>query len=103
MRGPDRARGTAVRHPLERLRGAVGRSTLRRMSGHCDVDDAATMMGQDHEYEQQSICDRRHDKEISRRDLMHVIGEECPPGLRRRTTVPRHVLRDRSLADADAE
>jgi hypothetical protein len=35
--------------------------------------------------------------------LKPMIGEEFPPGLRRRTAVPGHVLRDRSLTDADAE
>jgi hypothetical protein len=47
------------------------------MSGHRNVDDAATMMGQDHECEQQSMRDGRHDEEISCRDLM-VAGWARP-------------------------
>jgi hypothetical protein len=42
------------------------------------VDDATTIMGQDHQHEQQSIRRGWYDKEISGDDLMHMIGEKRP-------------------------
>ena len=61
----------------ELLRGPEG----RRMRGHCDVSDAAALMGEDDQHEQQSIRDSRHDEEIGGRDLVDMIGEKRPPGL----------------------
>jgi hypothetical protein len=50
----------------ELLRGPEG----RRMRGNCDVSDAAALMGEDDQHEQQSIRDGRHDEEIGGRDLV---------------------------------
>jgi hypothetical protein len=73
------------------------------MGGHRDVDDAATVMGQDDQHEQQSIRHSGYDEEVSGCDLMDMIREERPPCLGWRAVTARHVLRDRRLADVDAQ
>jgi hypothetical protein len=45
--------------------------------------------------------DRRHDEEVGGHDLAGMIGEECPPRLRRWTWVPSHVRGDGRLTDRD--
>ena len=73
-------RGSVFRKGLaELLRGPTG----RRMRGDPDVNDAATPVGQNDQYEQQSIRDGGHDEEIGGHDLIDVIGEERPPRLGR--------------------
>ena len=62
------------------------------MRGNADVHDAATVMGQDDQHEQQSIRDGGHDEEIGGHDLIDVIGKERPPGLGRRAPPADHVL-----------
>jgi hypothetical protein len=73
------------------------------MCGHRDVDNATTLMGQDDQHEQQSIRDGGHDEEIGRYHLIHMIGEECPPGLGGRAAAARHVSGHGRLTDVDAE
>ena len=59
----------------ELLRRPRGRGTL----GDCDVHDASALVGEEHE--QQSARGRRHDEEVRRRDLVHVIRQERAPRL----------------------
>jgi hypothetical protein len=68
------------------------------MRGHRDVDDAATVMGKDHQHEQQSIRSGGHDEEVGGCDLVEMIGKERPPCLGRRALTTCHVLRDSRLA-----
>ena len=94
------ARGRVLRKGLaELLRGPTG----RRMRGDPDVNDAATPVGQNDQYEQQSIRDGGHDEEIGGHDLIDVIGEERPPRLGRWSSVSGHVFGDRGLADVCAK
>jgi hypothetical protein len=51
------------------------------MRGHRHVDDAATVMGQDHQSEQQSIRCGGHDEEVRGLDLLDMLGEEGSPCL----------------------
>jgi hypothetical protein len=45
-----------------------------------DVHDAATLVGEDHQDEQQPTCRRRHDEEICGGDLLDVIRQKRAPG-----------------------
>ena len=47
---------------------------------------------------------RRHDKQVHRCHLWHVVAQKRPPALAGRSVVPvRHVLRDSGLSDMEAE
>ena len=46
---------------------------------------------------------RRHHEEVHRRDVLHVVLEEGPLGLRRRLARPWHEAPDRSFGDVDAQ
>jgi hypothetical protein len=93
-------RGRVVRKGLAEL---LGGPEGGRMRGDRDMNDAATLMGQDDQHEQQSICDSLHDEEIGGRDLIDVIGEERAPSLGRRAPVASHVSGHGRLTDVDAE
>ena len=62
------------------------------MVGDRDVDDLSTLVLKDHENKEKPERDRRHDEQIVGPDLGCVIGEEGPPRLRRRSSVPAHVF-----------
>jgi hypothetical protein len=94
------ARGRVLRKGLAELLRGPERG---RMCGHREVDNATTLMGQDDQHEQQSIRDGGHDEEIGGYHLIHMIGEECPPGLGRRASAARHVSGHGRLTDVDAE
>jgi hypothetical protein len=51
------------------------------MLGDGHVDDAATIVCEDDQYEQQPERDRRHDEQVGGHDLARVIGEKRPPRL----------------------
>ena len=74
-----------------------------RAVGHRGVRDAATLVREDDEYEQQAVGDRRDDEEIGGRDLVAVIGQEAAPRLRGRCGLAREVLRHRRPRDLHAQ
>ena len=57
------------------------RPRRRRMRSHSDVHDAPPMVGKQDKHEQQATGRRRHDEEVGRHDLVHVIRQERAPGL----------------------
>ena len=71
--------------------------------GDRHVGDSSTVMRDDHEHEQQSERDRRHDEEVGGHDLARVIGEEGPPRLGRWTGMPSQVFGDGGLTDRDPQ
>ena len=48
----------------KRLTELLGRPRRRRTLGDRDVHDAAALMGEDHQHEQQSTSGGRHDEEV---------------------------------------
>jgi hypothetical protein len=52
--------------------------------GHAEVDDAPAMVGEQNEDEEHPQARRGHREEIDRDQVPDVVGEERPPGLRRR-------------------
>ena len=69
--------------------------------GYAEMHDAATLVVQDDEHEQEPKRSSRYDEEIDRRQTAHMVPKECPPGLRWRLRVPDHVLGDSGLTDLD--
>src|SRR2546426_176014 len=68
------------------LRGPGGGGTL----SHVEVDDATSMMKQDNEYVEHPKGRGRHDEEVDRDEICHVVLEERSPSLRRRFRATRH-------------
>jgi hypothetical protein len=73
------------------------------MRGHADMNQLSSPVMQDDEAKQHPQCDCRNDEEINGGDRLGVIVQEGPPGLRRRSPVPRHVLRHCRLGNIDPE
>ena len=72
------------------------------MFGDRHMGDASTVVLEDDEHEQQPEGHRRHDEQIGGHDLARVVGEEGPPGVRRRARMPFHECRDGRLTDRDS-
>jgi hypothetical protein len=67
------------------------------------VDDPASVVGQDDQYEQHMEANRRDGEEVQRYQLLGVVGQEGPPRRRRRLARTDPVLVDRGLGDIDAQ
>ena len=74
-----------------------------RMGGHPQPEELPARMLQDQKSIQQPKRDRRHHKQIHRRDAVGMIVKEGLPALRRWAPPLRHVLCHRGLPDIDAE
>lgn len=67
------------------------------------MNRTSPVMVENHEDEQELERNRWNDKEICRNQVLSVIPEKGPPGLRRWLPVPDHVFRDRCLRHWNAE
>ena len=87
--GPIPAKGVITianeipRHlvPRKRLTELLGGPRRRGMAGDGHVYDAATLMRQNDQHEQESTRGGRHDEEIGGRDLADMIREKRAPRL----------------------
>ncbi len=68
-----------ARCPTERVAELLVGPRRRGMLGHVDMQDAAAVMGEDDEDEEDPPRDGRDDKEVDRGQLAHVICEERAP------------------------
>jgi len=73
------------------------------MSGHMEVQDATSVMGQPQKQVEYLEADRRHREEVDRNQLLCVILQECAPGLRWGFARGQHIVADPALSDVDAE
>src|SRR3974377_1448999 len=80
------------RVPREGLQKLLGRPLRRRMAGDREVHEPTAVMAKDYEHKQQAKCGGWNDEEISRDEILDVIGQKPTPGLGRRVPVPHHVL-----------
>ena len=71
----------------KRFQDLQGRPGGGRMPGHVEMNHPAPTMGQDYQNEQNPKRRGGHGKEIDRDQIVHVIVEECLPGLRRRSAI----------------
>jgi hypothetical protein len=67
------------------------------------VHDAAALMLQDNEHEQDPERNGRHDEEVNRCQAFQMVPQEGAPGRRRRLGTVDHVLRNGRLTDLDAQ
>ena len=81
----------------------VGRPRGRRVPGHVDMQDLASVMGQHDEHKQHPKCKRWDHEEVDRDELADVIRQEGAPGLGRRGPTTHHVVPNRGFSDRDAE
>src|SRR5260370_8808048 len=88
--------------PRERL-GDLARDPLRGwVCRHAKRHPKPPSVAHNDKTIQNLECDRRHDKEVDRRDAVDVIAEERPPPLRRCPRVSAHVPSTRRLAYPEA-
>jgi hypothetical protein len=74
-----------------------------RMSGHIEVQDATSVMGQHQKHVEYLEADRRHREEVDRNQLLRVILQECAPGLRRGFAGAHDVYAETTLPDVAAK
>ena len=74
----------------------------RRTVGDVDMHDAASFVFEHHEDVEKAEGHCRHDEEVDGDEILAVIQQERAPSLRRRLSVPHHLLADAGLADLDA-
>src|SRR5215472_8475064 len=67
------------------------------------MQNAPPVVREHQEHIQDLKPDRRYRKEVDRNQGLHVIIEECPPGLGGRISAPDHILAHARLADVDAQ
>ena len=67
--------------PRKRLAELLGGPRRRRVGGDRDVHDTATLVRQDDQHEEQSICGGGHHEEIGGCDLADMIREKRAPRL----------------------
>src|SRR6266567_236431 len=85
----------------ERFQDLLSGPSRRRMFGHVEMNHPAPTMDQNHQNEQNPKSRGGHGKEIDRDQILHVIVEECLPGLRRRSTLSGQESRHGSFRDVD--
>ncbi len=69
------------------------RSPLRgRVGGHGEVDGPTAIMRQHNEDEEHPERGGRHDKEVSRHQVFHVVFQEGLPSLGRGSAIVDHVF-----------
>ena len=73
------------------------------VGGHIEVENAASVMGQNEKHVKNLEADRGHGEEIDGDQLLDMIREEGAPSLRRRFMAAQHVFADAALSDLDAE
>jgi hypothetical protein len=73
------------------------------MGGDSDVNDAAAIVGQHHQDEQETVRRGRDHEQIGCHELSHVIRQERAPCLRGWLPMADHVFRDGGLTHVNPE
>jgi len=81
----------------------LGRPGARGMFGHVEVEDAAALVGQHDEDEEDVQVSGGNGEEVDRDEVADMVGEERSPGLRRGWAALREQPRDGALGQVDAE
>jgi hypothetical protein len=80
--------------------GNLARNPIRRWAArYSNMDELSAVEPNDDEAIKHAEGERRHDEQVHRGDLWHMVAQKCPPALARRSAVPLHVLRDGGLSD----
>ena len=89
--------------PGEGLDQLPGRPFCGGMSGYAKVKESAAIMRQNQKNEEQTESRRGNHKEVRRDQILGMILQEGPPGLRGWLAVVNHVFGARRLREVDAE
>jgi hypothetical protein len=89
--------------PRERLNELLRRPLGSGIGRDVEMEWASPLVCQDHKDIQHSKTDSRHNEEVSRNQLLHMVAKESTPRLRWRPLLARHVLRDRGLGYFDTK
>ena len=89
--------------PWKCLDHLLCRPLARGVLGDIEVDNLAAFVPQHQEHVEDPKGGCVDGEKVDGYEILGMIVEECPPGLRRRISVPDHVLGDRGLGDIDAE
>ena len=73
------------------------------VGGHIEVENAASVMGQNEKHVKNLEADCGHGEKIDGDQLLDMIREEGAPSLRRRFMAAQHVFADAALSDVDAK
>ena len=73
------------------------------VGGHIEVEDAASVMGQNEKHVENLEADRGHGEKIDGDQLLDMIVEESVPSLRRRFMAAHDVFADAALSDVNAK
>ena len=73
------------------------------MLGDVEVDDPPAMVDKQHEDEQDAEARGGHGEEIDADQVLDMVVEECPPGLRGRGTPSRHEAGHGTLGHLDTD
>jgi hypothetical protein len=73
------------------------------MLGDVEVDDPPAVVSEHHEDEEDAEASGRHGEEVDRDQVLDMVSEERPPGLRGAGAVLRHEAGHGALGDIDAE
>ena len=65
--------------PWERVNDLLGGPRCSRVRGDVDMDETSSLVGQDEQGERHVVGERRHDKEIQGRQILHVVFQEGLP------------------------
>ncbi len=86
------SRHGVIREGLAGLLCCPGR---RWIGGNIDVQDSSVIVTKKNKDIEHLECDRRYGEEVTGNNLIGMVGQECPPGLRWRLGLPGDVLCDR--------
>jgi hypothetical protein len=89
-----------VREGVDELLGRPGGGG---MLGDVEVDDAAAVVSEHNENEEDAEASSRYGKEVERDQVADVVGEKRPPSLRGLGAPFGHEAGDGTLGDLDAE
>src|SRR5215831_14999190 len=89
--------------PRERLHQLLRRPFRSGMGGDVEMEQAPPIVRQDDKDIENSKSDGRHDEEVRRDQLPHVVIKERPPGLGWWFSLANHVFGHRCLRYLHAE
>ena len=82
---------------------AVAAQSTRRWAGSVEMQNATTIMGQYQKHVNNLKTECGYGEEVDGNQLLGMILQECPPGLRRWFAAAHHVFAHAALPDVDAE
>ena len=100
---PGPAKDSSVRCPTGSFQQLMSYPFRRGMLGHRNVDGSAAIVRQNHEDKQHTKEHGRNHEKVGGDHILHVVGKERPPSLRRWFSTSRHVFGDSSLRELESQ